>query len=440
MGVVPGTEYDCFISYRRLDDLGPGLVQGGGWVTQFYDEATRSLGEWLGQKPNVFMDTGMERGAELPPELGRCAAASAILVPIVYPGYRLSDWCTREFQAFRDRAVADNRWSVGNSLAVRKVVKLPLKDNLHQVIPVNELGYWFFEQNVHTKKIEPFEAGAPLYKTQIQCFAQETATLLRNLAACGTSAQTSPSAPPQAGQTLSRKTIVLGCDAVGFDEDVGVKLVSCVAVDEPEVLSERMAQFKATFALDPAFAANASMIGRLQRKGLRYQEDEAVLRDQAVNELAVLPWDGYVAFADSRFWAERAEADVVLALLRGVVFDRLRGLIGASVQLVLSPRLAPFWQSISSAAAAYRQEIQALDAVKTVGTSDVLVVGPTYATVEVANYLGGVTAARLMDPTNAEAARRFARVYPNKLRTLQDLRTDTRYSRHRPLPADWRIG
>jgi hypothetical protein len=440
MGFVPGTEYDCFISYRRLDDLGPGLVQGGGWVTQFYDAATRCLGEWLGQKPNIFMDTGMERGAELPPELSRSAAASAVLVPIVSPGYQLSTWCTREFQAFRERAVAGARWSIGNSLAVRKVVKLPLEDNHHQDYPVNELGYWFFEQNVHTKKIDPFKAGDPQYEAQIQCFAQETAALLKKLAALGAIAPPPPPATEPAGQTPQRRTVVLGCDAIGFEEDEGVKLVACVAADEPQVLAERMVAFKSTLAVDAAFAFNAGMVGRLERKGLRYEDDDEALRDRAADALAELPWDGYVAFAASNFWAERTEADTVLALLRGVVFDRLRGLIGASVQLVLSPRLAPFWQSISSAAVAYRQEIQALDAVKTVGTSDVQVAGATHAAIEVANYLGGLTAARLMDPADAQASRRFARVYPNKLRTLRDLMTDARYSRHKPLPADWRIG
>jgi hypothetical protein len=60
--------------------------------------------------------------------------------------------------------------------------------------------------------------------------------------------------------------------------------------------------------------------------------------------------------------------------------------------------------------------------------------------VEIANYLGGVTGARLADPNDPDARRRFARVYPNKLRTLRDLRTDIRYSRHKPLPPDWCVG
>jgi len=34
----------------------------------------------------------------------------------------------------------------------------------------------------------------------------------------------------------------------------------------------------------------------------------------------------------------------------------------------------------------------------------------------------------------------FDRIYPNKLRILQDLRSGARYSRHHPLPPDWGAG
>jgi hypothetical protein len=234
----------------------------------------------------------------------------------------------------------------------------------------------------------------------------------------------------------TNKEILLACDAIGFDKTAPVRLVSCIAVDEAAILSKRMQFFKATVANDPLFTSSANLIDRMGQKGLRYEDDEEALRDRVADELAVLPWDGYVSFADSGFWATKSEEDIIMELLRGVVFDRLRGLIGASIRLVLSPRFAPFWHNVSGIALKCRQEITAMDAVKVVGTSELYLAEPTNAAIEVSNYLGCITAERLAAPTDAAARRRFARVYPNKLRMLHNLRTNTRYSRHTPLPLD----
>jgi hypothetical protein len=201
-----------------------------------------------------------------------------------------------------------------------------------------------------------------------------------------------------------------------------------------------MARFKATLAIDRAFVANADLVDRVRRAGLRYENDEAPLRDRVADELAVLPWDGYVSFADAAFWAQKSEADTILELLHGVLFDRLRGLPDTSIRLVLSPRLAPFWQSISQAASDYREQINSMDSVTVVGTSSIHVGVPKDSAVEIANYLGGVTVARLADPKDGMARSSFDRIYPNKLRILQDLRSGARYSRHHPLPPDWGAG
>ncbi len=131
---------------------------------------------------------------------------------------------------------------------------------------------------------------------------------------------------------------------------------------------------------------------------------------------------------------------MILELLYGVLFDRLRGLPDTPIRLVLSPRLAPFWQSISRAASNYRDQIKSMDSVTVVGTSSIQVGGPKDAAVEIASYLVGVTGARLLDPHDQTARYRFAQVYPNKLRVLRDLRSNIRYSeRHNPLPPDWSV-
>jgi hypothetical protein len=314
----------------------------------------------------------------------------------------------------------------------------PLDNKLHQTYPVDDIGHCFFREDVLTGKWDIYKPRSAKYKEEVKDFIQETQKLLKDLAILRTPKLSGKSsAVPSA--TRNRE-IMVACDAIGFDRNAPVRLVSCVVVDQADVLSKRVESFKAGLAKEPGSAANYGRTDRLAQRGLRYEDDEPELRDRVADELAILPWDGYVSFADSAFWNDKAEADIIMELLRGVVFDRVRGLIGESIRLVLSPRFAPFWQNVSGVALKYRQEIMALDSVKVVGTSELYLAEPTNAAVEVANYLGGITGARLFAPDDAGGSRRFADIYPNKLRTLRDLRTDTRYSsRHKDLPPGFRV-
>jgi hypothetical protein len=127
-----------------------------------------------------------------------------------------------------------------------------------------------------------------------------------------------------------------------------------------------------------------------------------------------------------------------LELLRGVLFDRLRAQTDVPMVLVLSPQLAPYWQSIADAATSYRREIETMDGVKVVGTSAVKIEQRINAALEIADYLAGITAARLGRAAPADL-RRFARFYPNKIRVLYDLGSGIHYSRRQPFPPDWRL-
>jgi hypothetical protein len=439
MSFVQGFEHDCFISYRHLDDIGLDGVQGHGWVTPFFKAFEVTLNQCLGQPSSIFLDPQLDGGSELTPALRQIVCASAVLVPVVSPGYLNSPkYCGEEVNSFREQAKLQGRWSIGsNVLAVRKVVIQPLENDYHNQYPVDEPGYWFFETDPVTKRSRRLEVGSAGFLDRLGQLADDTAKFLTTLQAQRQSKSTS-AAVKDANAT--KKEILLACDASGFDATEGVKLVACVAVDRPDELSSRMERFKATLGIDPAFAVNAGMVDRVRRAGLDYENDEAPLRNRVAEELAVLPWDGYVSFAGTAFWAQKTEADIILELLHGVLFDRLRGLPNTSIRLVLSPRLAPFWQSISQASRDYREQINAMDSVTVVGTSSIHVGGAKDSAVEIANYLGGVTGARLACPKDDIARGLFARIYPNKLRVLRDLRSNIRYSHHRPLPPDWGVG
>jgi len=132
MSFLQGFEHDCFISYRHLDDIGLDGMQGHGWVTRFYKAFEATLNQYLGQPSAVFLDPQLDGGSELAPALRQIVCASAVLVPIVSPGYLNSPkYCGEEVNSFREQAKLQGRWSVGNSvLAVRKVVIQPLENDI----------------------------------------------------------------------------------------------------------------------------------------------------------------------------------------------------------------------------------------------------------------------------------------------------------------------
>jgi hypothetical protein len=436
MGFVPGLEHDCFLSYRHLDDLGVDGSPGQGWVTQFHHGLTVKLGEYLGSAPNIWRDPRLDGNDVFPAELHDRVAASAALIPIVSPGYRGSDWCRREFATFRETAEKAHRWTVGNKLSVLKVVRTPLDGEEHQVFPVDALGYPFFETNRDTGRPIRFDSGSAPYTSRIEELAQDVAVFLKRLAE-GTNAPPAPvGANRSAAAPVRPRTIVLACDLFGFGPGARVAGVSCVMVDDVAALAARIGQLKSTLAVDPAMQRTTA--NELGRRGFLYEADGPEVRDRFADLLAVLPWDGYVSFADAAQFAGGREQDTVLQLLRGVLFDRIRSLFAEAVDVVLSPQLATFVQSISDAASAYRREIKAMDKVSVIGTSLVRTGRDRDAVLEVANYLGGITEARLVNPDSVDA-RRFVRVYPNKLRLLHDMGAHVHYSRHNPFPASWRL-
>jgi hypothetical protein len=91
MAYVPGCRHDLFISYASENNR-------EGWVEQFANALGQELGELLGRqfvpKDSVFLDKReLEVGQSFPDRLTAAARDSAMLVPILSPGYLTSEWC-----------------------------------------------------------------------------------------------------------------------------------------------------------------------------------------------------------------------------------------------------------------------------------------------------------------------------------------------------------
>jgi len=106
MGLIPGFEYDIFISYAHVDNVAfPG--QADGWIEQFYKNLNLMLARRSGRMDtvkiwwdthkldgNVVFDDSIESGIK----------KSAIMICLNSPGYIASDYCKQELDAFYQKA------------------------------------------------------------------------------------------------------------------------------------------------------------------------------------------------------------------------------------------------------------------------------------------------------------------------------------------------
>ena len=101
MGYVPGCRYDLFISYASENNR-------EAWVEQFERALGQELGDLLGRqfdpKDSIFLDKReLEVAQNFSERLKVAARDSAILLPVLSPGYLTSAWCNRERTEFFSR-------------------------------------------------------------------------------------------------------------------------------------------------------------------------------------------------------------------------------------------------------------------------------------------------------------------------------------------------
>lgn len=108
MAVVPGFEYDMFVSYAHLDNE-PAEGRKTGWVKTLVNELGREVRVRLGRGEfNFWMDYQIDENHPLTDEIVNAVQKSATLLVVMSPIYLNSDWCQRErghfLQALSGRA------------------------------------------------------------------------------------------------------------------------------------------------------------------------------------------------------------------------------------------------------------------------------------------------------------------------------------------------
>src|SRR5262245_3123158 len=107
MGLIPGFEYDVFVSYTHADDLRS--VSDPGWVGALCIKLRAALRNELkglinqhGRSIELFWDYDLDRGEPLGEGLKAKVRSSAIFLMIMSDDYLDSGWCGKEAAWFAD--------------------------------------------------------------------------------------------------------------------------------------------------------------------------------------------------------------------------------------------------------------------------------------------------------------------------------------------------
>jgi len=137
MAIVPGFDYDLFVSYAHADD---GAAEGQvGWVTQFVRQLEPALRQRLGgvEALKIFFDSRATGANYNLPELLDAARRSALFLAVGSPSYSARDWPHSELAAFVERIPDLSR--------LFAIECLPLSDNEQYPPPLDNhfrLAFW----------------------------------------------------------------------------------------------------------------------------------------------------------------------------------------------------------------------------------------------------------------------------------------------------------
>ncbi len=172
MAYVSNFQADIFISYKHSDNQ-------SGWISEFHRRLHVRLTELLGQEAVVWRDKKLGGADAFSDEILQQLKNTALFVPVVTPGYMVSEWCQKELAEFQNAAGKSGGLRVGNKLRLVKAVKTPMDADEHRQFQGDSLGYEFYERFNDSADFREFNPDIPAFKDKLDSMAQEICRILR---------------------------------------------------------------------------------------------------------------------------------------------------------------------------------------------------------------------------------------------------------------------
>jgi TIR domain len=171
MAYVPGCRYDLFISYAVSNNR-------DGWIDQFEkalgDEMADLLGRQFNPKESIFFDKQeLQIGHSFPDQLAAAARQSAILIPVLSPGYLTSLWCNNERTAFFS-SLPDG---ANPESCLAPILLRPIDERDLDALYRHAQRVSFLSPDGQT----PFAPGSPEWVAQVRKFAGQLKNVLQGL-------------------------------------------------------------------------------------------------------------------------------------------------------------------------------------------------------------------------------------------------------------------
>jgi hypothetical protein len=207
-------DHDAFISYAHMDNVGLGEGHQG-WISNLHRALEVKLGQLLGKPPHIWRDPKLQGNDVFAETLLDRLRHVAVLVSILSPCYVKSEWTRRELVEFWKAAEAQGGVRLHDKARVFKVLKTPVRRDMHPPELQPLLGYEFFKIDPETGRIrelnEIFGPQAQIdFWMKLDDLAQDIRDLLEMIEATGS--------PGSASEKPSNETIFLAETTVDVKE------------------------------------------------------------------------------------------------------------------------------------------------------------------------------------------------------------------------------
>ena len=182
-------DLDAFISYAHMDNVG--LIQGHqGWISNLHRALEVKVGQLLGKQPHIWRDPKLQGNDVFAETLLERLRHVAVLISVLSPCYVNSEWTRRELVEFWKAAEEQGGVRLHDKARIFKVLKTPVRREMHPPELQPLLGYEFFQIDPDTGKIHELdEAFGPeaqiAFWMKLDDLAQDICSLLELLAAAG---------------------------------------------------------------------------------------------------------------------------------------------------------------------------------------------------------------------------------------------------------------
>ncbi|MCZ2299249.1 MAG: toll/interleukin-1 receptor domain-containing protein [Chitinophagales bacterium] len=148
-------EKDIFISYAHIDDESL-IASQKGWITEFHRALEIRLAQLMGRRPTIWRDPSLQGNHIFDKQIVSQFANVAILISILTPRYVKSEWCVKEVDEFYNACQENIGFNIQNISRIFKVIKTPVRIELHPEKIKNVLGYEFYSTDPTTGRIKEF--------------------------------------------------------------------------------------------------------------------------------------------------------------------------------------------------------------------------------------------------------------------------------------------